>query len=216
MPSEMGVAISSASGGGLDRPAVAISSARPIIAIMANRPHPEQGFRTCLGVMRLFRAIDPTRSESVAAYALSIGAHVSRSIAAIIATKRDQAATDGPPAERVYAMPDVAPLSKIPSDNYIRDMLDLAALPELLHPVFDQAVGQLTQIPGALTVFRRLGGHTLIALDGTQCRASATVRRLRTVVIELGMWRVGRIGGASGSITLGNSRYFERFGGIWS
>lgn len=47
-------------------------------------------------------------------------------------------------------------------------------------------------------------------------RASATVSRLRTVVIELGMWRVGRIGGASGSVTLGKVRYFERFGGTWS
>jgi hypothetical protein len=28
-----------------------------IIAILAHRPHPEQGFRTCLGVMRLLRGI---------------------------------------------------------------------------------------------------------------------------------------------------------------
>jgi transposase len=67
-----------------------------VLAIMANRPHPEQGFRTCLGVMRLFRAIDPARAESVAAYALSIGSLVYRSIAAIIATKRDQAANAEP------------------------------------------------------------------------------------------------------------------------
>ncbi len=64
-----------------------------ILAIMANRPHPEQGFRTCLGVMRLFRGLDAARAESVASYATSIGALVYRSIAAIIATKRDQAAT---------------------------------------------------------------------------------------------------------------------------
>ena len=29
-----------------------------IIAVLARRPHPEQGFRTCLGVLRLFRGID--------------------------------------------------------------------------------------------------------------------------------------------------------------
>jgi len=63
-----------------------------ILAIMANRPHPEQGFRTCLGVMRLFRSLDAARAESVASYATSIGALVYRSIATIIATKRDQAA----------------------------------------------------------------------------------------------------------------------------
>src|ERR1700747_25638 len=36
--------------------------------------------------------------------------------------------------------------------------------------------------------------------------ARATIRRLRTVMIELGMCRSGRIGGASGSRTLGNDR----------
>src|SRR3982074_1670194 len=29
-----------------------------IIAVLARRPHPEQGFRTCLGVLRLFRGLD--------------------------------------------------------------------------------------------------------------------------------------------------------------
>ena len=29
-----------------------------VIAILANRPHPEQGFRTCLGVLRLFTDLD--------------------------------------------------------------------------------------------------------------------------------------------------------------
>jgi len=62
-------------------------------------------------------------------------------------------------------------LSKIPSDNHIRDMLDPAP-PELLHPVFAAAVEQLERAPGGLDVFRRLGGHTLIALDGTQYHCS--------------------------------------------
>jgi hypothetical protein len=58
-------------------------------------------------------------------------------------------------------------ISKIPSDNHIRDMLD-AASPELLHPVFDEAVDQLEGTPEALDVFRRLDGRVLIALDGTE------------------------------------------------
>src|SRR5271165_1365977 len=45
-----------------------------IVAILANRPHPEQGFRTCLGVMWLLRGIDPTRAERVAGRAIEIGA----------------------------------------------------------------------------------------------------------------------------------------------
>ena len=62
-------------------------------------------------------------------------------------------------------------LSKIPSDNHIRDMLDPAS-PERLHPVFTEAVEQLERAPGGLDVFRRLGGHSLIALDGTEYHCS--------------------------------------------
>ena len=29
-----------------------------IVAVLAHRPHPEQGFRTCLGILRLYRGID--------------------------------------------------------------------------------------------------------------------------------------------------------------
>ena len=53
------------------------SSARPvpsvpntealIIAVLARRPHPEQGFRTCLGMLRLFRGIDAARAEAISA-----------------------------------------------------------------------------------------------------------------------------------------------------
>ena len=66
-------------------------------------------------------------------------------------------------------------ISKIPSDNHIRDMLDAAA-PGLLHPVFDAALDELEQAPGGLDVFRRLGGRVLIALDGTQYHCSRTIR----------------------------------------
>ena len=45
--------------------------------------------------------------------------------------------------------------------------------------------------------------------------ARATIRRLRTVMIELGMCRSGRIGGASGSITLGNGKSRELCGKTW-
>jgi hypothetical protein len=38
-------------------------------------------------------------------------------------------------------------IAKIPSDNHIRDMLDLAA-PALLHPGFAETIEQLRQIDG--------------------------------------------------------------------
>jgi hypothetical protein len=42
-------------------------------------------------------------------------------------------------------------IAKIPSDNHIRTMLDPAP-PALLHPVFAEAVGQITRIDGGLDV----------------------------------------------------------------
>src|ERR1700731_1317521 len=42
------------------------------------------------------------------------------------------------------------------------------------------------------------------------------MRRLRIVAIELGMGRSGRIGGASGAVTVGNGRSRERRGEMWS
>jgi transposase len=61
-----------------------------VIAILANRPHPEQGFRTCLGVLRLFKNIDPSRAENVASRAVAINALTCKSIASIIANRLDR------------------------------------------------------------------------------------------------------------------------------
>jgi len=57
-------------------------------------------------------------------------------------------------------------LSKIPSDNHIRDMLDPAE-PALLHPVFDAVLTELER-SGGLAAFRRPSKHVLIALDGSE------------------------------------------------
>jgi transposase len=62
-----------------------------VIAVLANRPHPEQGFRTCLGVMRLFRGVDRARAEAVADRALAIGALNYKSIASILNHNLDRA-----------------------------------------------------------------------------------------------------------------------------
>jgi hypothetical protein len=57
-------------------------------------------------------------------------------------------------------------IEKIPSDNYIRDMLDEAD-PALLASCF-QRTEQLLLEPAVRDAFGRLGGRTLIALDGTE------------------------------------------------
>ena len=70
-----------------------------ITAILANRPHPEQGFRTCLGVLRLFRDIEPARAEAASARAIEIGGLTYKSIASVLANRLTaQATTQTEPA----------------------------------------------------------------------------------------------------------------------
>jgi hypothetical protein len=57
-------------------------------------------------------------------------------------------------------------IEKIPSDNYIRDMLD-GVDPSLLSPCFERTE-QLLLEPAMRQAFGRLDGRTLIALDGTE------------------------------------------------
>jgi len=57
-------------------------------------------------------------------------------------------------------------MKKIPTDNYIRLMLDPVS-PQAFEPCFDQVIEQLRQRDG-LKAFQRLGGRTLVALDGTE------------------------------------------------
>jgi len=72
-----------------------------IIAVLARRPHPEQGFRTCLGVLRLFRGIDAARAERVSLRAVEIGALSYASVASILKHRLDRPASpqaaDGAP-----------------------------------------------------------------------------------------------------------------------
>jgi transposase len=72
-----------------------------IIAVMARRPHPEQGFRTCLGVLRLFRGVDAARAEAVSLRAVEIGALTYASVASILKHRLDRSASpqaaDGTP-----------------------------------------------------------------------------------------------------------------------
>ncbi len=57
--------------------------------MLARRPHPEQGFRTCLGILRLYRGIDAARAEAVSVRAVEIGALNYQSVASIIEHRLD-------------------------------------------------------------------------------------------------------------------------------
>ena len=64
--------------------AIGPSTEALILAVLAQRPHPEQGFRTCLGILRLLRGIDAARAEAVCARAIEIGALNYKSVASIL------------------------------------------------------------------------------------------------------------------------------------
>jgi transposase len=66
------------------RQASALGPNTEALAIMHKRAHPEQGFRTCLGVLKLFDKLDAQRVEAISAYALEIGALNYPSIASIV------------------------------------------------------------------------------------------------------------------------------------
>jgi transposase len=70
-----------------------------IIAVMARRPHPEQGFRTCLGVLRLFRGLEAVRVEAVCLRALEIGALSYASVASILKHRLDRPAPSAEPTD---------------------------------------------------------------------------------------------------------------------
>jgi len=66
-----------------------------VAGIMASRPHPEQGFRSCLGIMRLGRRYGDARLEAAAARALAVRALSYRSVESILRNGLDGLPTPG-------------------------------------------------------------------------------------------------------------------------
>ena len=58
--------------------------------ILANRPHPEQGFRSCIGILRLARSHGEARLEAACERALEIGALSYSSLASILKNNLDR------------------------------------------------------------------------------------------------------------------------------
>ena len=61
-----------------------------IIAVMASRRHPEQGYRACLGILKQLRGVTHERAEAACRRAVEIGALSSKSIASILANNLDR------------------------------------------------------------------------------------------------------------------------------
>ena len=53
-------------------------------AILADRPHPEQGYRSCLGILRLAKRAGDTRLEAACARAVTVGARSYRHVDSIL------------------------------------------------------------------------------------------------------------------------------------
>ena len=58
--------------------------------ILENRPHPEQGFRSCLGIMRLANQYSPERLETACTRALTIKTYSYKSVESILKNGLDQ------------------------------------------------------------------------------------------------------------------------------
>ena len=69
-------------------------------AILADRPHPEQGYRSCLGILRLARRYGAARLEAACARARAVGARSYRHVDSILKHGLDRGAPTpaGPPA----------------------------------------------------------------------------------------------------------------------
>lgn len=65
--------------------------------ILRDRPHPEQGFRSCLGILRLARSHGAERLEAACARALQINARTLTSVKSILHNRLDGRAPDRPP-----------------------------------------------------------------------------------------------------------------------
>jgi transposase len=75
--------------------------------IMRERKHPVQGFRACLGILRLSKGYAATEFEAAAEYALTIGAHSYGSLQSILKNKRYRRAPDRPAEEPAITHPNI-------------------------------------------------------------------------------------------------------------
>jgi transposase len=58
--------------------------------VLSSRPHPQQGFRTALGILRLAKSYGDDRLEAACKRAMAIGSTSYRSVASILKHGLDQ------------------------------------------------------------------------------------------------------------------------------
>ena len=97
--------------------------------ILRSRPHPEQGFRSCIGILRLEKRYGAERLDAACARALALGTRSYTSVAAILNNRQDRKPDRGRPAQPV---PRKHPRSRL---------LSLKGEPMLIHPMADRMRG---------------------------------------------------------------------------
>ena len=65
-----------------------------VACILENRPHPEQGYRSCLGLLRLGKRYSPERLEAACARALAFRAYSYKNVESILKNGLDQQSLD--------------------------------------------------------------------------------------------------------------------------
>jgi len=70
------------------------STAQLAEAILADRPHPEHGYRSCLGILRLGKRYGEARLEAACARAVAVGARSYRQVDAILKNGLDRVAVE--------------------------------------------------------------------------------------------------------------------------
>lgn len=81
---------------------VGVATAQVVKSQLENRPHPEHGYRTCLGLKKLHKRYGSTRLEGACSRALNIGSTSYTSVASILKQGLDlhtQDLSDGEPEE---------------------------------------------------------------------------------------------------------------------
>ena len=85
-------------------------------AVMADRPHPEQGFCTCLGILSLAKSYGNARVDAACQRAILIKARTVASIRSILKNGLDRASLEEmpdhqPPEPRQHPRPELFPLN---------------------------------------------------------------------------------------------------------
>ena len=148
-------------------------------AILADRPHPEQGYRSCLGLLRLGKRYGEDRLEAACARAVAVGARSYRHVDSMLkhgldrlAVPEASAATHPHPGPRPSPRPGLLPVKETPPMLTAPTMEHLQALKldtmaaawtaqqqqaDLTALAFDERFGLLVEAEWPARENRRLG-----------------------------------------------------------